>query len=171
MLLVQGRSTPGALAKRFGTTKSSMQRHAANHLPKYLATFATRVNALEADQILGQVLALYERGLQALSEAEAFTHDADKAKAIPALLRESRANLEAMTKVSVMLSQGEANEPVHVSSEVGKLIEEALRRRRPSHGEGWQEGASGLTPQPALSAPNTEDATVYEAEVVETDQV
>lgn len=95
-----------------------------------LATLSHRVQALEADQILSQIIGLYERGLKALDEAEGFAADGDKAKAIPALIREARANLEVMAKVSIALNDAQGTEPTKVENDLETEIRAALQQRR-----------------------------------------
>jgi hypothetical protein len=165
--LVQKRTTPMAVSRSTGISRAAVNRHATNHLPKMLATLATRVDALEADQILSQIISLYERGLKALDDAESMSHDADRAKAIPALIREARANLETMAKVSVALNDQRGTETVEVVNTLQSEIEQALRRRRDRpkvRAIGGGEGAGGSSPPHASSPAPVE---VVEAEVVE----
>lgn len=175
MGLVQGTITQGEVARRYGVTESSVKRHRANHVPKMLATLATRVQALEADQILNQIIRLYERSLTALDKAESYASDSDQAKAVPALIREARANLEVMAKVSVALNDAASNRPTEVvENTLEAEIREALKKRTeqaavaatsanvsPGHHSVTEADYTGAR---ALPAP--EDTDVAEAEIV-----
>lgn len=151
MGLVQGHDTVRSIAKRYGLASSSVGRHLQNHVPKFLATFGTRVNALEADQILAQVLQLYERTLKALDEAESFAADTDKARAVPSLIREARQTLETLTKVSVQLADAADSGTQTVGNELEAEIRASLARMRtgPMHGPVAAIDAGDDEPAPA----------------------
>lgn len=165
MALVQRTTTAGAVAREHGLTESSVRRHAANHLPKMLATLAHRVDALEADVILAQLVHLYERGLEALSDAESMSQDSDRAKAVPALIREGRANLEALAKVSIALSDARSTQTVSVENTLQAEISEALAELRHEQGKGAGDNSATQTPSPAQVALAPGEA-IDDAEIV-----
>lgn len=161
MALVQHTTTPGAVARAHGLTESSVRRHAANHITTQLATLATRIDALGADAILGAIVRLYERGLETLAKAESSWDEANQAKAIPALIRESRANLDAMARVSIALADARDNDVVVVENTLERDIAAALAARRVR--EDVSPGGNSTSPRisQALNA-GTEDAEVVE---------
>lgn len=163
MRLVQGRASLADIASQLGVSKQAILRHKQNHVSQQLHQFATRIDALEADQLMAQIVKLYERNLEALNRAESMASDADFAKAVPALIREARANLETMTKVSITLADTQT-EPTAVSNELASMIHAALERRSLGAGPSKQESQAHGPTQPA---PTDED--VADAEIVDTD--
>lgn len=159
MQLVQGRISLADVAKRTNVSRQAIMRHKANHIPKQLRSFATRVDALEADQLMAQIMKLYERNLESLDRAESMAADSDFAKAVPALIREARANLETLAKVSVVLADTQT-EPTVVTNELATMIHEALERRSLGAGPSKQAASTHGPTAPA------EDEDIVDAEVV-----
>lgn len=87
----------GEIAKRYGLSKSAVQRHKINgHIAYQVAKAQEAKEIAEADTLLDQVLKLQERAGKILKTAE----DKNDVRGACAAIREVRAVMELMAKVT-----------------------------------------------------------------------
>ena len=96
------------LGARFELSASAIRRHQRTHLPATLARAKDAADMANADDLLGQVKALWTRALAILDQAE---HKGDLRTALAAI-REARGVLELVARlVGEMRERGELAEP------------------------------------------------------------
>ncbi len=95
LLLVNGRDVRD-VAERFGLSKSSVDRHRANHLPAELAKAKAAEDVAHADDLLAEVQRLKARAFGILDKAE------KAGKFVPAImaLREIRGCIELLAEMA-----------------------------------------------------------------------
>jgi hypothetical protein len=185
MALVDPTASARAIAKRYGLSASAMHRHAENHLPKLLASLADRVGILEANQVMGQAVALYERSLELLAQAENNVHKAshgqDKSRALASAtgaIREVRHVLDVLARVNVLARQeGQALDgPDSVVNEYrpdldAEITERLARRGMPAQNERATESTAppttNVAPMLALPWARNDDNDIIDAELVD----
>lgn len=130
MDLATNRRSERALAAEYGVSPSSMLRHRRAHLPKLLAQLGQRVGVLEADQVMAQMVQLYEAALTNLGNAERLVLNGDPATitATAGAIREARRTLESMAALSIKMRQAEMTQPgqpvqvKNLGDEIGKAL-------------------------------------------------
>jgi hypothetical protein len=91
-----------AMADEFGVSQTALKRHAADHLPALLAKAKEAVEVAEAGDLLSRIEALQSRTLAVLEAVE----DTDNYGARLAAIKEARANLELIGRVTKELESG-----------------------------------------------------------------
>jgi hypothetical protein len=182
MDLATNRRSERALAAEYGVSPSSMLRHRRAHLPKLLAQLGQRIGVLEADQVMAQMVQLYEAALKNLGRAEQLVMTADPSTitATAGAIREARRTLESMAALSIKMRQAEMQQPgqpVQVKN-LGDEIAVALAARTVAieaardEINGGQVGANvasepSMTTQEAESLTHIEDAEVVDPAPIE----
>jgi hypothetical protein len=90
------------IASRYGVSTGALQRHSQEHIPKLLAKAKEAVEVAEAGDLLSRIEALQSRTLAVLEAVE----DTDNYGARLAAIREARANLELIGRVTKELESG-----------------------------------------------------------------
>jgi hypothetical protein len=88
------------IANQFGTSKSSLERHKAGHLPKTIAKAQEVQEIAQADSLLDQLTNLREKALDILQKAE----DSGDLKTALMGIREARGCLELLAKIEGQLN-------------------------------------------------------------------
>lgn len=134
--LALGQGSERHIADTFGVPAQSVHRHKAKHLPSLLSSLTARVQAFEADEIMGQVVGLYERSLELLGVAEArllADHRPAALSAASRAIREARGTVELMAKLSIAMRDEENRKATQVENTVDidldRAISDALARR------------------------------------------
>jgi hypothetical protein len=100
--LVQRDGSYRTLAARYGLSQTALKRHAADHLPALLVRAKGAVEVAEAGDLLSRIEALQGRTLALLEAME----DTDNYGARLGAIREARANLELIGRVTRELESG-----------------------------------------------------------------
>lgn len=118
--------TPGAsvraVARATGLSEPSLRRHKANHADgTVLAVLHKRLDTLNAEGIVGEFLAHYDRTVALLNDGAADEWDP---KDRIALHKEIRQSIEGMARIGLGLAANQRAEEVHASSHVS--LDDAL---------------------------------------------
>lgn len=167
--LAQHNGSAGDIARRYGLPIQSVRRHKANHVPKLLASLSTRIEALETDQVLAQVIGLYERSMELFAIAEARLASDHRPSAISAAaraMREARANVELLAELSVTLRDERNAESAQAESVVNLALDEAISEALKRRGMTPQGERAHASEGAQLALPPSHDEDIAEAEIV-----
>lgn len=164
LLLTDGGTSISEIARRTGLSRTSIQRHRDNHLPKgiiALGDLSANAPALSADELQAQVQGLYVKCLELLALAEAGSvvgTDADgnevrkvSVSNVLKCVREARSTVETMAKLAYVAPvrvESSAAESSDLDERISRALAAALERRM-------------------LPAGEAVDSVVVDAEVVE----
>lgn len=127
--LLEAKTTLAEIAQRYGLTKSSLDRHKANHLKVSTQALNEQRNALT---IIGYAHTLYERACAVLDRAEALLRDEDggarSVQAASASLREVRGSIELLARLVVATPD---EPPATENSWIDQAIAQELAAMRP----------------------------------------
>jgi hypothetical protein len=120
-----------AVAERYGLSRASVGRHAANHLPAVLRAVQGQAATLHAETMLDKLAEGYERIIRLADRAEA----AGDLRTAVAAVREIRGAVETFARVGLALSQ--VPEPQELQrTDLDDRIDQALRARSHALGAG-----------------------------------
>jgi hypothetical protein len=109
------------IAKRYGLSVASLQRHAQEHIPKILVEATKAVERADADDLLGQVESLQARTLAILEASE----ETGELRTALGAIREARGNLELLAKLLGELDE-RPQVNILIAPEVQAVILQAL---------------------------------------------
>lgn len=174
--LATGDGSERNIAQRFGVPYQSVHRHKAKHLPSLLVSLSSRVQAFEHDEILGQVVGLYERSLELLAQAESrlmIDHRPSALSAATRSIREARQTVELMAKLSVAMRDEEKQAAQSVENTANIALDEAIdaalkRRGMQSQGPRVNDPSHfGAMLQLNKGKEDTQDIETIDAEIIE----
>lgn len=137
------------VARLYGLSRASVQRHAADHVAPIMRAVADQVTRLHGETLLVELGGLYERTIRLLDKAE---QSGDLRTAVSAV-REARGAVETFAKVGLALS-AQGPEPEALRTDLDDRIDAALRARMDDE-------------TPALVAGHDSDAEVVEGVIVD----
>lgn len=157
-----------AVAREYGVQRDALRRHTEAHIPVMLQTLARRADALDAEQLHGEAIALYLRALDHLADVEAGVLVNDEvgehstrrmsSTAIQGALREARSSLDQLARLKVAVPTVKDDGavarvvPIDLTHALETAMRAALERRN--------ESTAIDRESPSLSQPLTIEAYV-----------
>jgi len=112
------------IAGRYGLSKSSLERHKANHLPAHLAQAKEAAEVAQADGLLGELRKLQKITLGLLSKA----HGAGDLRTALYGVAQARGNLELMAEITGELERRNLTQIAIVQSPAWQALRDGLIR-------------------------------------------
>jgi len=112
------------IAGRYGLSKSSLERHKANHVPAALAQAKEAAEVAQADDLLGELRKLQKITMGLLSQG----YSAGDLRVAVAAVGQARANLELMAEITGELERRNLTQIAIVQSPAWQALRDGLIR-------------------------------------------